>query len=62
MVVKQFWCTISRLLRVDIGDDFGSVGSMWLSDKRFLSPSCITVAALWGLWKLRNDLCFTNVQ
>jgi len=43
---------------VAIGDNFTSIGTMWLSNKRFLVHNMIISAALWGMWKLRNELCF----
>jgi len=31
---------------------------MWISNNRFLVDNMFCAAALWGLWKLRNDMYF----
>jgi hypothetical protein len=31
---------------------------MWLSNKKFVVCNSFCAAALWGLWKLRNNICF----
>lgn len=33
---------------------------MWISNSRFAVNNIFTVAGLWGLWKLRNFICFQN--
>ncbi|KAF8679393.1 hypothetical protein HU200_045736 [Digitaria exilis] len=45
----------------ELGCSFESVGSKWLSDKKFIITNIISFAALWSLWKLRNGLCFQNL-
>ncbi|KAF8684366.1 hypothetical protein HU200_044255 [Digitaria exilis] len=53
------WLAISEVIEIDCGRNFESIGNMWLS-KRFIVDNMFTSAALWGLWKLRNSLCFQN--
>ena len=59
-VAAQLWCLLSEILEVNLGGSFESIGQFWLSNKRHGLVNIITAAALWSLWKLRNDLCFQN--
>ena len=60
VVAEQIWTNISRVLEIRCGGNFESVGKLWISNKRHLVVNAFTCAALWGLWKLRNLLCFQN--
>ncbi|RLN36127.1 hypothetical protein C2845_PM03G35150 [Panicum miliaceum] len=60
VVAKQVWTSISELLGLEIGSDFESVGSKWLCNKKFLVHNMISSAALWSIWKLRNNIHFQN--
>ena len=51
------WEYVSECCDRPIGSDFISVAQMWLSNKKHLVENCNCVAALWGLWKLRNCIC-----
>lgn len=59
VVAKQMWLNISETIECRCGDDFESVGKMWLSKKNMV-VNIFTSAALWGLWKLRNYICFQD--
>ena len=61
VVSKQMWLHISDVVEISCGTDFGSIGKLWLS-KRNVIANMFTSAALWGLWKLRNYICFQNGQ
>lgn len=52
---------ISEALEMNCGSSYESVASLWLSNKKHtMIVNVVTSAALWGLWKLRNFLCFQN--
>ena len=60
-VAAQLWRVLSNILEVNLGGSFESIGQFWLSNKRHGLVNIITAAALWSLWKLRDDLYFQNV-
>jgi hypothetical protein len=45
-----------------IGGDFENIGTRWLCNKKFLLINMISSATLWTLWKIKNNMCFQNVQ
>jgi hypothetical protein len=58
VVAKRIWSYISNTLNRDLVGKFDGVGMCWLSDKKFAAINIVSVATLWGIWKLRNELCF----
>jgi hypothetical protein len=58
VVAKQLWSILSEILNGQVGTDFVSVGTMWISNRKFIVENIFCAAALWGLWKLRNNMCF----
>ena len=62
VVAKQLWVYVSEVIGKDVGSSFESIGSLWLSNKRFLVANMFCSAALWGLWKLRNSLCIQGCR
>jgi len=60
-VAKQMWCYLSDILGRNVGMDFLSIGQMWINNNRCLVDNMFCAAALWGLWKLRNGLCFQGM-
>jgi hypothetical protein len=61
VIAKEMWCRISRVAGREIGRSLESIGTCWLSNKKFITLNMISVVALWAIWKLRNDLCFQNL-
>ena len=62
VVAKQLWSYIFECFGFNVGMNFESIGSMWLGKKKFTVHNILTSAALWGLWKLRNELCFQSLN
>jgi hypothetical protein len=60
MVAKQIWVNISDYLEIGYVISFESIAKYWLSNKKYYVINIFTSAALWGLWKLRNHLCFQD--
>jgi hypothetical protein len=56
------WYLISQVIERSMGGGFENIGSHWLCNKKFVMFNMISSAALWALWKFRNDMCFQNVQ
>uniref|UniRef100_A0A0A9GAM3 Reverse transcriptase zinc-binding domain-containing protein n=1 Tax=Arundo donax TaxID=35708 RepID=A0A0A9GAM3_ARUDO len=54
--------TISELLGFDVGYCYEQIAGKWLPQKKFGLINIISSAALWSIWKLRNDLCFQASQ
>ncbi|KAG2585448.1 hypothetical protein PVAP13_6KG390700 [Panicum virgatum] len=62
LVADRMWTDISSIIiGRKVGDGFESIGTCWLSQKRFTITNIICATALWRLWKLRNDIYFHNV-
>jgi hypothetical protein len=59
-VAKKMWGVKTDIVERDMGTSFENIGVCWLSNKKFSTINIISSAALWGVWKLRNELCFQN--
>jgi hypothetical protein len=58
VVAKQSWLDVSEAVGFPIGLNFESTAKCWLCNKKFGIVNLITSAVCWGIWKLRNLLCF----
>jgi hypothetical protein len=47
---------------LDLGTDFESVAWLWISEQRHVIVNVCTSAALWAIWKLRNEFCFQGMR
>jgi hypothetical protein len=59
-VAKEMWCQLSMLTGIKLQVNLFSVSSLWICEKTNQVPNIVHAAALWSLWKLRNDLCFNR--
>lgn len=62
VVAKRLWSELSVLLNIDIGRNFESVAKWWLCNKNHRIDNIFSSAVLWGLWKMRNSICFQHVH
>jgi hypothetical protein len=61
IVTRQAWSLISEVFCIQIGVDYESMANNWLCNKKFGTVNVFSSALCWGLWKLRNLLCFRGV-
>jgi hypothetical protein len=57
-VARQMWYNIAEILELPVGQKFESIARLWLCDKKYKLVNICTSAALWALWKTRNDILF----
>jgi hypothetical protein len=62
VVARKMWFMISQAIGLEIGASFESIGTKWLSNKKLSAVNIISFAALCGIWKLRNDFCFQQIE
>lgn len=56
-VAKQLWNVLSDIFGIQLIVAYEDVCKFWLSNKRNGVLNMFTSAAIWCLWKLRNDSC-----
>jgi hypothetical protein len=56
------WNEIAEISGKLIRADFESVAKCWVADKRNKVLNVCSAAALWAIWKLRNELCFQGTK
>jgi hypothetical protein len=61
IVARQIWSIVENVFDCKI-DNFESVASKWLCNKKFLHFNLVTSATLWGLWINRNNLVFNKTS
>jgi len=58
VVATQLWKILSTVLNANLGGSLDEIGKYWLSNRKHCVTNIFTAAALWSIWKLRNNLCF----
>jgi hypothetical protein len=57
-VARLVWSEIAEISGKEIGTDFESVAISWVADKKYRMLNVCSAAALWAIWKLRNEFFF----
>jgi hypothetical protein len=57
-VARLVWSEIAEISGKEIGTDFKSVAISWVADKKYKMLNVCSAAALWAIWKLRNEFFF----
>jgi hypothetical protein len=58
VVVKAMWGYASDFLGLNLGADYTSVASKWLSRDKFYIANTISAAVLRGIWLTRKEFVF----
>jgi hypothetical protein len=58
--IEEMWKQISMLTGIKLQVNLLSISSLWICEKTNQVPNIVHAAALWSLWKFRNDLCFNG--
>jgi hypothetical protein len=61
VVARQAWTLISDVFHIQIGVDYESMAKHWLCNKKYGIINVFSSALCWGLWKLKNSMCFQGV-
>jgi hypothetical protein len=62
VVVKRAWDLVSEVLGSHLISDYESLAKLWLCNKKHGVLNIVCSAVCWGLWKLRNCLCFQGLM
>jgi hypothetical protein len=57
-VAKLVWTCISEIVKTHIGDSYENVARLWISNKKSYAINMITSAAVWNVWRMKNDIFF----
>ena len=60
IVARNLWQKICEITKVSEVNNMLSVSRWWISDKNHKFLNIIHTAALWSLWRMRNDICFNR--
>jgi hypothetical protein len=60
-VARQVWVLIAEIFGFEVGSCYESMAKCWLCNKKIGIVNVFSAAVCWGIWKLRNALCFQGV-
>ena len=61
VVARVVWEEISIVTCVSVySASYERIAGLWLSELKHIVVNVIYAAALWVLWKIRNDMCFNR--
>jgi hypothetical protein len=61
VVATQAWGLLAGVIDFNAGTDYESMAKCWLCNTKFGIVNILSSAVCWGIWKLRNYLCFQGV-
>jgi hypothetical protein len=53
---------LSKVAGFNMGIDFESMAKCWLCNTKYGVANVLSSVVCWGIWKLRNSLCFQDVR
>jgi hypothetical protein len=60
-VAGQASSVVLEIIGFSIVNNFESMARCWLCNKKYGIVNVISSAVRWGIWKLRNSMCFQEV-
>jgi hypothetical protein len=58
VVARQAWLLLSEVVDFFMGLDYGTMAKCSLCNTKFGVANVLSSVVCWGIWKLRNSLCF----
>jgi hypothetical protein len=53
---------LSKVAGFNMGIDFELMAKCWLCNTKYGVANVLSSVVCWGIWKLRNSLCFQDVR
>jgi hypothetical protein len=60
VVARELWKQISVITKIHGQVNLLAISSLWICDKTHVVSNIVHAAALWSLWKSRNEVCFNK--
>jgi hypothetical protein len=60
VVARTIWDYVRKFMGIDICSDYVSIASKWLQKEKCYVTNFVSIAALRGIWLMRNDFIFNN--